>query len=174
MARNAATIRIKPIVPKRKFRPNIFYTEFRNALIQTRDEMYEDFALTTWSWNHVVTFTVTTRTSGLKTGQGMARVTTRDRIWALLNAGARGHYISRRRAPALRFQANFRPKTSVRFIGSRPGGKYGPWRTAQRVPHPGHESRLFVETIARKNQPRLVRKAYWAMAEGVRKSGYAI
>lgn len=169
----SATIRVKAIIPKRpKF--SEFYNEFGKVLVETRDEIQEDFALTTWSWNHDIKFSVRNKIGGLRSGLGTVQVDTRDRIYALVNANAKSHIIRprRRNVRRLKYQANFRPKSTVRLIGSRPGGKFGPWFRPRKVMHPGHKGREFDLAIRDKQEPRFMRRARNAMTEGARKSGH--
>lgn len=170
----SAKVRFKPILPK-KFKPNGFYDLMGDALRKTQEELEESFALTTWSWNHQPRIAIQKRMSTIKSGgRAFVRVYTRDRIYVMLEFGTRAHTITRRTAPALRYQMDFTPKTSVRWLGSRPGGKFGNWTNRISVQHPGFESRLFTVTMRLQQQPRLVRRAQWAMVEGAKRSGHAI
>lgn len=168
-------VKFKPILPK-KFKKQGFFDLIGEALKKTQDELEEDFALTTWSWNHKPHVVVQKRTSTIRSGgQAFVRVYTRDRNYIRLELGTRAHEIRVRYARALRYQKDFKPKTVVRWIGSQPGGKYGNnWVTRHRVWHPGHESRLFTVMMRIKQEGRFVRKAQWAMVEGAKRSGHAI
>jgi hypothetical protein len=72
-------------------------------------------------------------------------------------AGNRGDWypIVAVNADALRYQINFTPRTTPKKLGSRTGGKFGPWRIVKSVEHPGITPREFTQTIADKYIPQV-------------------
>lgn len=75
-------------------------------------------------------------------------------IFNLVEAGAPPHLIAPRFRGVLRFQTGYKPKTEARRIGSTRGGKFGPYRFAKLVRHPGFVGREFTTTIRRVMEPQ--------------------
>lgn len=167
-------IKFKAIVPQ-KFKSKGFFDLMREALLRIQADLIDDFALTTTTWNHQPVISTMRRFSELKTGGwSFVRVFTKDRVYVMLEVGTRSHTITRRNASALRYQMDFTPKTQVRWIGSRQGGKSGAWTNRISVQHPGHESRLFTVVMREKQQTLMVQRARWVMYKGAQLSGHAI
>lgn len=89
-------------------------------------------------------------------------------IYALVNAGSPPHTISARRSPVLRFQTGYRPATSPRILSSRSKSRFGPYRTAFSVNHPGFKAREFDEEIAETYKPTFERDVQDAIDRGSR------
>jgi len=115
-----------------------------NALTGTAKAIKVDYGVTTQTWAKRPGFVIT------KFGPFSISVATDNEIYGYVDDGTRAHIISPKRAKVLAFGSTYRPKTSVRVIGSTGGGKGGDIVHAMVVHHPGTDAREFTETIADK------------------------
>lgn len=82
-------------------------------------------------------------------------VSTKDKIYNLVDAGAEPHTIVPRRPRGkLRFQTGYSAATSPRTISSKPFVRSGEFIFARTVQHPGFEAREFAKTIAEEYAPK--------------------
>ena len=95
------------------------------------------------------------------TGMGVTK-------WRRLDEGTRGGYvIAARRKPMLWYQSKFSPKTRPRWLGSRPGGKKGPYDVRRKsVVHPGVEARRWSETLGNKERGPFTTRIQQAVNRG--------
>lgn len=89
---------------------------------------------------------------------------------SLLDKGTKRHYVAARRAPRMAWKANYRQKTRPRWIGSRQGGKSGPYRTSMGHWISGITPRQYTETIAKRHQGPLGKELEKAARRGARKA----
>lgn len=80
--------------------------------------------------------------------------------------GTRRHTITARRAPRLRFQTGYTPKTSPGQFSSGQSRTYGPWRSPVSVMHPGTTARGWTEELGKSRRSKFVKKAEDAVAAG--------
>lgn len=112
----------------------------------------DDYAKTTATWDHGVSFTATT------SGDGIGQIVgTDDRIYGYVDEGTRPHMIRPRKARRLKFATGYRAKTSPGVIGSRGGGASGPIAYARAVRHPGSAARNFTAIIRERSQVNILR-----------------
>lgn len=86
--------------------------------------------------------------------------------YALINAGARPHFIRPRRTNFLRFQTGYRAGTAPRVLRSRAYSRFGPMVGAAEVRHPGFEAREFTQTIADTHEPEFNKDMQDAITRG--------
>lgn len=89
---------------------------------------------------------------------------------SLLDKGTKRHYVAARRAPRMAWKANYRQKTRPRWIGSKAGGKSGPYRTSKGHWIRGIAPRMYSETIAKRHQGPLSKELEKAARAGARKA----
>lgn len=135
-------VKVVAIVPKDLFADTAkisraVETTFNNAARAVK----VDFDTTTQTWKNRPVFTIT------KDGPGSRTVATDDEIYGYVNEGTPPHIIRARRAPLLRWNYPFRPKTRPRYIGSNAGGVGSNVARAKLVHHPGTKAREFTEVI---------------------------
>lgn len=100
----------------------------------------------TLTWNHSVSFTIDEK------GDTVA-ITTDDEPYGYLDEGTKPHLITGN--PVLRFQENFKPKTTPNSLNSVAGGKSGNYvhPPPTSVQHPGNEARNFSQQVIDKIEP---------------------
>lgn len=158
-------VKIKVIIPKAV----MDYGRVRDAIentmaTKTRSELRREFERTVRTWDHQPNWS-----SELYRGVRVmwVKVYTYSTQYRLVNAGAKPHIIRKRNAPLLRYQTGFRAKSRPRVVGSFAGGKYGSWRVANAVHHPGHEAREFDKEIAEEYQDTFRKDIQEAITEGI-------
>lgn len=155
-----AGIVLRSIKPKKKiFDLDRFDSESAKALNDTIDMAERDFEKTVSTWKDKPSFTKKKASaSKLK-----AEVYTQHAIYTYVVRGTKAHVITPKRAPVLRFQPGFTPKTFPRRISSSRGSRSGNFVAAKKVFHPGTEARDFDIVIAEQLQPVLVKEAVGAI-----------
>lgn len=103
-----------------------------------------DFGVTVASWEHSVTFSVTSPSTYERI------VSTEDDIYRMLNKGTPAHRIEPKGGGVLRFTGPFRAKTVPNSISSRSGNKGSAETFSRGVNHPGTEARNWNKAIAKK------------------------
>jgi hypothetical protein len=133
-----------------------------------------DNTLTAEARNIKIDLQVTTQTWSSKnkpkfriqlSGRYARTISTDSQIYAWVNDGTDPHPIMAKRAPMLRFQVGYTPKTMVGQIMSRAGGSSGSFAMAKVVQHPGTEARGFDKAIAEKWNdlfPAIIERAFLA------------
>lgn len=86
--------------------------------------------------------------------------------YALVNQGAGPHQIRPRKARMLRFQTGYRAGTRPRVLSSQAYQRFGDFRTAMVVNHPGFDAREFTQTIADEHEPEFNQDMQEAIARG--------
>lgn len=166
-ARGDDVIVAKAIKPS-PFRSSVFRDAVRAEAEAIRDEMFKDFDKTVKTWNHKPTFAggVTVK------GQQIAvEIKTDDEVYGYVTEGTKKHIIRPVRAKRLRFQKNYKAKTTPRVIGSKAGGPSGKEVFAKVVHHPGTKARKFHETIAKKWKPEFSKRMQAALNRAAKQSG---
>lgn len=117
-----------------------------NALDGAMIGAQADFQVTTQTWEHQPTFTLS------KPNEDTRIVSTDDAIYGYVNFGTKPHIIVPRNGKVLTWiGGNFKAKTRPRVIGSNKGSNKGNTIVYTKlVQHPGNEAREFDETIAKK------------------------
>lgn len=126
-------------------------------ILLSKSTMDVGATIATWQADDVPTIA---RESPHKSGDTItAALRVVGEVWALVDGGSPPHgpiVAKRSKDGMLHYQANFTPKTSPRQIGSRAGGKSGPWIVRKSVPwHPGFEGREFADTIVNSHTDEL-------------------
>ena len=123
----------------------------RDALEEVGKRIVKDYQRTTRTWDHKPQFLTEVNTSR---NQYEVMVGTDDEIFGFVDRGTRvgksRYPITPKRAKALRFWSESRPKTTPGHIGSGAGGKGGELQFRQLVMHPGIKPRRFTEQIQKK------------------------
>lgn len=89
---------------------------------------------------------------------------------ALLDKGTKRHWVAPRNAPRMAWKASYRQKTRPRWIGSRRGGKSGPYRTSKGHWIRGIAPRHYSDTIAKRHRKPLSQVLEKAARRGARKA----
>lgn len=161
------TITIKAIVPKDVLSVDKVRLELLNELRKSGTRLRREFGKTTATWNTEVKFD---QKVSLRAGAAVD-VWTDNEIYGYGNDGTPAHTITPRTAPFLQFQTGYTAKTQPRVIGSRSGGKSGPYRRAASVNHPGMEAREFDSVIAAEAEDWFPQVIQDAIDRGIQKSG---
>lgn len=146
-------MRLKAIVPKRLILSKSILKEVTAAVNSSLDVMQRDFARTTKSWDHKVTFEVNKAAMSGRSLEGS--VGTDDDVFNWVDKGTRPHEIYPIAAEVLRFQGGYQSKTTPGVIGSHQGGSSGMFIYAESVHHPGIAARNFTDEIARRRRGML-------------------
>lgn len=134
-----------PIFNKKGLDPQEYLRQIDKALDSAAKDIEKDYKSSVRTWNTKVDFEIT------KPNRFERIIGTNNKIYNFVSGGTKPHVITPKRAPRLRFQTGYRPKTTQR-IASRAGGRFGPVVTARRVNHPGTKARNYPEKIGRKNR----------------------
>lgn len=138
-------IEIKVKTPKQLVNPKKLESEIGKALDLQMRQVYDDFRMTTRTWNTKPRF------DKKKMGTSERRVSTENLIYFFVEEGTKPHYITPVRANFLRFRSSYRPKTGVSGgIEARKGGPYGKYVYRKKVRHPGTQARNFRERIVKR------------------------
>ncbi len=123
-------------------------------------EIVKDFEKTTETWEHKPDFRYKIRQ---RAGDTVVTVGPEDNpdaypfLW--VDEGTRPHSIFAKPGKFLKYQGDFKPKTTPRKIGSQQGGKSGEWVWRIHAPHPGiKEPRHFSDTIAEVWQEKVAKE----------------
>jgi hypothetical protein len=160
----------KPIKP-----PRLKVDAMRFALLSGMHEikrgMLGDWKLITDTWDHKVFWDVQISLKGGPT----VLVGSDDQILRWLNDGTKPHSIPKGKGKkTLWYQPGFTPKSTPNVIGSKKGGKYGPFISRKKVFHPGFEARNYEKVLKEKWEPRFKRRMEQAMREAAKKSGHGV
>lgn len=139
---------LRVIIPKRLiFEPERLARAITNGLDGGAKGAKVDFGVTVQTWQNKPEFTI-------NEAPGERIIGTDDEVYGYVNDGTDPHIIVAKSAKALAFQwggkGSYKPKSSVRVIGSSGGGASGPVVKRKRVKHPGTAAREFDEVIAEK------------------------
>lgn len=115
-----------------------------NALSATAKGIKADFGVTTQTWSHKPSFSITSPEPFVR------EVSTDDAVYGMLNEGTPEHEIRPRRSKVLHFQTPFRSKTVPRQVRSRKGATGKNEVFSRGVHHPGTEAREWDKVIAEK------------------------
>ena len=85
--------------------------------------------------------------------------------------GTEAHTITAKRVPMLKFQSGFTSKTRRHVLGSRKGGRSGPWVSKKSVRHPGTEAREFTCEIANRRRNEFNKQIARAVRAGIKWHG---
>jgi hypothetical protein len=127
---------------------------------QIEDITLKLYGRTVKTWRRKPRFSAQTK---FKNSEVVINAGTDDKVWNIINRGARPHIIRAKNAPRLRFQTGYTAKTKVRDLHTGPGGAFGPIRFAMAVNHPGIKARQFDQEIKESldlSVPILVDKHY--------------
>lgn len=159
-----ARIRLEAVIPKSAPDTREYEREVRNAVRTTGNEIGDDLEKTTETWTSRPTFTRFFRDRPPSAG-----AFTESDVYGYLNEGVPPRIIRAKNATMLRFQTEYTPKTQVKVLGSRAGGKSGPWTSKKEVNWPGIEARKWDEAIAEKYRRRFQARINIGIANANRK-----
>lgn len=144
------SIRVKVTVPKEKFADVRVQDEILRVMrMKTTPDLKREFNLTTATWNLKPSFQSKQEHRGDRIS---TEVYTNDDIYRLVNEGSPKHPIPR--APGfIRYRTGYKSKTRPGWVNSFTGGKFGGWRVARQIQHPGFEARRFDEMISSSYKP---------------------
>lgn len=150
------------------FKSSVFRREVMEEMTGLHGEILNDYLKTAETWNHKPKFVggVTMRSTTVAVD-----VHTDDEIYGYVTKGTPKHIIRPKRAKRLRFQKNYKAKTTPKVIDSRSGGKSGPVVFAKVVHHPGTKARKFDETINKKWKPIFPKRLQAALNRAAKQSG---
>lgn len=154
--------RAKAILPGVPTNPKLLETLLDAGNRRVADQIRRDFERTTRTWSKKVTFFVTKK----KTGNAIEWFAgTDDKVYAFVTLGTVPHAIRAKNAPYLKFQRNYKAKTTPNVLGSKQGGKSGAWVQTIEVQHPGTEARNFHIIIRDRFKSKAVQEANKALSE---------
>jgi len=162
----SVVIQIKGIKPK-KLQIEAIRSELEKALVAEGEDVKKLYEQTTRTWRHKPDFEVLT---DLGANDATVLVGTDDEIYQYVDKGTRAHRIIARRAPALRFQLGFTPKTTPGVIGSGRGKRFGAMVRPKSVMHPGTKPRNFSETIQAARKRKFTQRMIAAMRAGAKRA----
>lgn len=135
----------KVILPKQlSTNPVAMARVIQNTLNARALDIKVDFGVTVASWDHNVTFSVTSPSPYERI------VSTEDDIYRMLNQGTAPHRIEPKGGGVLRFTGPFRAKTVPNSISSGSGSKGSTETFTRGVNHPGTQARNWNKAIAKK------------------------
>lgn len=145
------SIRVKVTVPSEKFADKKWVDEVVATMRRkTGPELKFEFQQTVNTWKNKPTFTIHQET---QSNRILVDVYTFNDIYRLVNEGSPKHPIPR--APGfLRYRTGYASKSKAGSKHSFVGGKFGGWRVAKQVQHPGFEARKFDQLIAEDYNPK--------------------
>lgn len=164
-------IAAKAIIPKNKFKPEVFRTEAVKAMEEAAKGITADFEKTTATWKHQPEFK-----SAVDIGKTVNLVVgTTDEIYGYVDKGTRPHIIRPKKAKALAFPGGkYTPKTKPRFIGSMAGGSSGATVFSQEIHHPGTKARKFTEELFKRWRNRIYDSVSKAFSRAAKLSGHSM
>lgn len=143
--------------------------ELLNALRKEGTAILKEYHRTTQTWRHKPKFE--RKQIGLRGGYATVIISTDDEIYGYVDLGTRGPYpIAAKNKPLLKYRGVFRPKTIPGVIGSRAGGKTGPWVSKKQVVHPGIRARGFSRIIQKQRELPFHRAMVAALKRGAAKA----
>jgi len=163
MAGGSARLKVKAIIPKR-FKPNVFDTEFLKAAESTSRRTVNEFKKTHQTWQEQ---RPTWRRDVQRKFDGIFwQVDTSHLIYYFLNNGTDVRYAA--------MTPGFQPKTRPGFIGSTPGfGGFSHLNTRNPPGPSGIEARFWDKAVAKRMEPIVIKRYENAMKAGVKKSGHS-
>jgi len=131
-------------MPGGLFDERSFRRAIRNIRAARAKDIKIDFDVTTRTWTNPPKAKIQL------VGDTTALIFISNDRYTWVNEGTKAHQILPRNASRLVFQANYKAKTVVGTIASRPGGSFGPTVYSMGVEHPGTQARKFDDLIAAK------------------------
>lgn len=153
--------RLEAIAPKSQYDPKLLTKLIRDAWYEGTKQIQREYNKTTRRWVVRPKFTIKRTSTG---GTLTAVISTKSAIYGYVDEGTKPHAIRPKRAPALRFQTGFVPKTTPNVLDSTTGRHFGPFVYAQQVMHPGNAPRNFTVIIKVISQDDLSRRLNDALA----------
>lgn len=143
---------IKPIIPKGKVPDlaQLVKTELRREVVNVKREL----ALPTRRFKHTVEFYEKQPSGAASSG---VEVFTPDKVYNILDKGAKPHKIRAKKAKALAFNTFFRAKTKPNTLSSSAGKSAPPVGFAKEVQHPGIKARAWTRLVLKRSRPRFQR-----------------
>lgn len=159
MAKASVGSVIKAIVPpKNMFALEAFTKALKKVANKTITDVSNDLKATVETWSKKPRFTRRIENRG---GDLTLIVFTKNKIYMLVDGGAKPHIIKPRRRKFLKFSPYYRAKTYPQKLQSYAGGKLsGISVYRKRVKHPGFKARKFIRTVQNKHLPKFQRAVY--------------
>lgn len=148
-----------------------------NALRKAGTQVKKDFAQTTTTWKHKVTFE-----SLISAAQNKLTlvVDTNDKIWGYVDQGTKPHdiwagfYTGKSKKKTLAFASVWSPKTKPGSLSSGQGTRGATNTFRPYVRHPGTKARGFSSMITKRRTLWFQVTMLKALQEAAKKSGYAM
>lgn len=140
---------IKPIIPKigTPDLAQIAKTELRREVVAVKREL----ALPTRRFKHKVEFYETQPSGAASSG---VEVATKDKVYNILDGGAKKHTIKPKKAKMLAFNSIFKAKTKPDSLNSGAGRSSPPVAFARVVHHPGIKPRNWTKIVLKRSRKR--------------------
>jgi len=160
----------KGIKPKR-LSSDAIWLELLNALRKEGRIQQRELRKTVSTWRNKPTFefVIGIAKDGVRVATGPGGNKDAAQHWVWTNDGTKPHAIVARRAPRLRFQTGFVPKTRHGQFKSYRGRRFGPWTSPRAVWHPGTEARNWTEILQKRRKRPFTRAMIKAIQRGARK-----
>ena len=146
-----AVIVFVPIIPK-ELNVNVFRLEILNALRKEGTVHRKELSKTVTTWDNKPTFKskisldrrigASVHTFPTGTEKAVNR-------WEWTDEGTKPHTITARRAPSLRFQSGYTPRTSPKKFSSGASRRFGAWQRPVSIRHPGTRPRNWSVELSR-------------------------
>lgn len=164
----------KVILPK-KFLTKPFIEEPKKILTEWNGLVHTDFLSNIRTFKRVKVKFTRIKANVIKDKAIHSSVLTDNLIYFWINRGTKKNYpITPKRAKALRFRSGFKSKTTpLKRIPGREGGSFGPFVFRQIVIHPGIFARHIDRRIARKQNPKLIKKLKLAYKNAAKASNHS-
>lgn len=140
---------IKPIIPSIHVPDfqKIAKTELRREVVAVKREL----ALPTKRFKHTVEFYETQAPGAASSG---IEVATKDKVYNILDGGAKPHIIKPKKAKMLAFNSVFKAKTKPESLNSGAGRNSPPVAFARVVHHPGIKPRNWKKIVLKRSRKR--------------------
>lgn len=144
-------VRAEIILPKKKMVDTMKLKRNIDAALKRVSTMVAgDFNKTTATWSHKPKFAKKGPVWRSKARQIL--VSTKHAQYAWVSLGTKSHRIPKSGKTLLRWKSGYKQKTTPRVIGSRGGGRTGPWRHSKGHKVKGIKAREFQSEIAKRRR----------------------
>jgi len=158
-----ALFTIVPEIPRKFLAPVDINDAFQEAMDAAANDALKEFQATVATWDKKPGFRISR-------GKYTRTIYTENRIWNLVDKGAKAHKIPKRPFTKasrryLRFQTTYQAKTIPGKADSYAGGASGPYVRKRQVNHPGFQGRKFSTTITDIMQEKLEHRVELAILQ---------
>ena len=139
-----------PIIPK-ELNVSVFRLEILNALRKEGTVHRKELKRTVTTWDdapRIESKVSLNKKNGASVQTGPTGSEDAVNHWIFTDEGTSPHLITARRAPSLRFQAGYTPRTRVGKFTSGQSRRFGAWRSPVTVRHPGTTAREWSKELS--------------------------